>query len=134
MAVLITLTPGSDDPAHLTLVETNHEFCSRLQRDFPGVHVHCMNAADLVKRDLFGGKKVGAVVSGVPFLLLKPDEAMAILSAVFECMAPQAALYQVTYGFNVPFPRDVLRAPGAQAWPRPQQFSVRYATRPSIAP
>ena len=97
-------------PGDLTLVETNHEFCSRLQRDFPGVHVHCMNAADLVKRDLFGGKKVGAVVSGVPFLLLKPDEAMAILSAVFECMAPQAALYQVTYGFTVPFPRDVLRA------------------------
>ena len=96
-------------PGDLTLVETNSEFCTRLQREFPGVHVHCMNAADLVKRDLFGGKKVGAVVSGVPFLLLKPDEAMAILSAVFEVMAPKAALYQVNYGFTTPFPRDVMR-------------------------
>jgi phospholipid N-methyltransferase len=96
-------------PADLTLVETNSDFCSRLRRDFPGVQVHCMNAADLPKRDLFGGRKVGAVVSGVPFLLLKPEEAKAILSSVFECMAPDAALYQVTYGFKVPFPRQVMR-------------------------
>lgn len=102
-------------PEDLFLVETNREFCDRLQRDFPGVHVHCMNAADLPKSDLFAGKKVGAVVSGVPFLLLKPEEAKAILSAVFECMAPGAALYQVTYGFTVPFPRDVMRELGLVA-------------------
>lgn len=97
-------------PGDLTLVETNAEFCQRLQREFPGVHVHCMNAADLPRRDLFEGRKVGAVVSGVPFLLLKPEEAKAILGSVFECMAPDAALYQVTYGFTVPFPREVMRA------------------------
>jgi len=97
-------------PQDLTMVETNSEFCSLLQRDFPGAHVHCMNAADISKQDLFGGRKVGAVVSGVPFLLLQPSEAKAILKAVFEVMQPDAALYQVTYGFTAPFPREVLRA------------------------
>ena len=97
-------------PADLTLVETNAEFCAHLRRDFPGTHVHCINAAEIAKRDLFGGRKVGAVVSGVPFLLLKPGEALAILESVFEVMRPDAALYQVTYGFTAPFPRDVMRA------------------------
>ena len=79
-------------------------------REFSGVRVHCMNAADITSRDLFGGRKLGAVVCGVPFLLLKPGEAMAILSAVFKTMAPDAALYQVTYGFSAPFPRDAMHA------------------------
>lgn len=96
-------------PSDLTLVETNSEFCALLAREFPGTHVHCMNAADIAKRDLFGGRKVGAVVCGVPFLLLKPGEALSILEAVFEVMRPDAALYQVTYGFTHPFPRDVLK-------------------------
>lgn len=97
-------------PQDLTMVETNSEFCGLLQREFPGAHVHCMNAADIAKRDLFEGRKVGAVVSGVPFLLLSPNEAKAILEAVFEVMAPDAALYQVTYGLTAPFPRGVLKA------------------------
>lgn len=96
-------------PQDLTLVETNSEFCALLQREFPGVHVHCMNAADIARSDLFSGRQVGAVVCGVPFLLLKPDEALAILESVFAVMRPDAALYQVTYGFTHPFPRDVLR-------------------------
>jgi phospholipid N-methyltransferase len=96
-------------PSDLTLVETNSEFCTLLEREFPGTHVHCMNAADIATSDLFGGRQVGAVVSGVPFLLLKPEEAKAILKAVFEVMRPDAALYQVTYGFTHPFPRSVLR-------------------------
>lgn len=96
-------------PADLTLVETNSEFCTLLSREFSAVRVLCMNAADINSRDLFGGRKLGAVVCGVPFLLRKPDEATAILSAVFKAMAPDAALYQVTYGFSAPFPRDVLR-------------------------
>jgi len=97
-------------PSDLTLVETNSEFCTHLARELPGVHVHCMNAADLAKSDVSGGLEFRAVVCGVPFLLLKPDEAMAILSAVFEKMGPRAALYQCTYGFTVPFPREVMRA------------------------
>ena len=102
-------------PQDLTMVETNQEFCTLLQREFVGTHVHCMNAADIAKRDLFEGRKVGAVVSGVPFLLLKPEEATSILRAVFEVMRPDAALYQVTYGFSVPFPRTALRALGLVA-------------------
>jgi len=102
-------------PEDLTMVETNSEFCTLLQREFPGAHVHCINAADIAKNDLFGGRKVGAVVSGVPFLLLKPEETLAILRGVFAVMRPDAALYQVTYGFTVPFPRHVLRALDLQA-------------------
>ena len=99
----------------LTLVETNAEFCTILSREFPSINVHCMNAADIASSNMFGGRKVGAVVSGVPFLLLKPDEAMAILKSVFEVMAPDAALYQITYGFTPPFPRAVMRALGLTA-------------------
>ena len=102
-------------PQDLTMVETNQEFCSLLAKEFPGTHVHCMNAADIAKRDIFGGRKVGAVVSGVPFLLLKPEEATSILRAVFEVLRPDAALYQVTYGFSVPFPRTAMRALGLVA-------------------
>jgi phosphatidylethanolamine/phosphatidyl-N-methylethanolamine N-methyltransferase len=102
-------------PQDLTMVETNQEFCSLLSKEFPGAHVHCMNAADIAKRDIFGGRKAGAAVSGVPFLLLKPEEATSILRAVFEVLRPDAALYQVTYGFSVPFPRTALRALGLTA-------------------
>lgn len=101
----------------LTLVETNSEFCSRLERDFPGVNVHCMNAADISRRNLFAGRKVGAVVSGVPFLLLKPSEAHAILESVFQVMRPEAALYQITYGFTAPFPREIVQSLGLVATP-----------------
>lgn len=101
-------------PSDLTLVETNNEFCGLLQSEFRGTRVLCMNAAD-IGPELFGGRQVGAVVSGVPFLLVKPDETMAILSAVFDVMRPGAALYQVTYGFTVPFPRQVMRALDLQA-------------------
>jgi phosphatidylethanolamine/phosphatidyl-N-methylethanolamine N-methyltransferase len=104
-------------PADLTLVETNSEFCSLLQRDFPGVHVHCMNAAEIARRNLFAGRQVGAVVSGVPFLLLKPSEAYAILDSVFKVMRPDASLYQITYGFKAPFPQDIVRALGLVATP-----------------
>lgn len=98
----------------LYLVETNEEFCGRLAKEFPSAHVNCMNAAD-ISAEMFGGRKVGAVVCAVPFLLLKPQEAMDILKAVFDVMAPDAALYQVTYGFTAPFPRSAMRALGLQA-------------------
>lgn len=99
----------------LTLVETNRDFCSMLKQEFPGTNVHCMNATEIGTSALFADGEIGAVVCGVPFLLLTPEEGMAILEGVFRKMAPKASLYQVTYGFSSPFPRDAVTRLGLKA-------------------
>lgn len=92
----------------LTLIESNSKFIPQLQRDFPDVRVLCMNAAELSTVELFSGRKAGAVVSGIPFLMLDHDEATAILAGVLKWMRPEAAIYQFTYGLRAPIPAPVL--------------------------
>lgn len=95
-------------PRDLTLIESNPDFATLLEREFPDVRVLCMNAAELATTELFSDRRAGAVVSGIPFLMLDHDEATAILSGVLHWMRPDAAIYQFTYGLRAPIPAPVL--------------------------
>lgn len=95
-------------PRDLTLIESNPDFIALLERHFPETRVLCMNAAKLSSIELFSGRKAGAVVSGIPFLMLDRDEATAILAGVLKWMRPEAAIYQFTYGLRAPIPTQVL--------------------------
>lgn len=96
-------------PKDLLLIESNSDFVNHLQQNFPKVDVRCMNATQIGQTDIFGGRKAGCVICGVPFLLVTEDEAHAILEGVFSQMRPDAALYQVTYSLRSPFPEAVLK-------------------------
>jgi phospholipid N-methyltransferase len=59
-------------PAHrLALIENGAEFVDKLQRDFPDACVHRMDATRLQHVALFDGEGAGAVVSGIPLLLMR---------------------------------------------------------------
>lgn len=95
-------------PRDLTLIESNPDFIPLLERNFPETRVLCMNAAKLSTIELFSGRKAGAVVSGIPFLMLDRDEATDILAGVLKWMRPEASIYQFTYGLRAPIPMQVL--------------------------
>lgn len=99
-------------PADLTLIESNPKFIPQLERDFPGTRVLCMNATRLSSIELFSDRKAGAVVSGIPFLMLDRDEATEILAGVLKWMRPEASIYQFTYGLRAPIPSEVLERLG----------------------
>ena len=56
----------------LALIEYSGDFARRLTRGFPRAHVLRMDAARLRDVELFDGERAGAVVSGLPLLLMPP--------------------------------------------------------------
>jgi phospholipid N-methyltransferase len=103
-------------PEHrLALVEASPRFAFALRERFPGATVLCADAAALESLDAFRGEDAGAVVSGLPLLLMSPGKVAAILRAAFACLRPQGAFYQFTYGARPPVPRGVLERLGLTA-------------------
>jgi phospholipid N-methyltransferase len=92
----------------LALIERSGAFARALERTFPRAHVLQMDAAGLAGADLFGGERAGAVVSGLPLLLMPPSKVRALLEAAFECLRAGSAFYQFTYGLEPPVPRRTL--------------------------
>lgn len=74
-----------------------------------------MDAARLARANLFDGAPVGAVVSGLPLLSMKPRKVVGILAGAFGCVQPGGAFYQFTYGPTCPVPRRVLDRLGLKA-------------------
>ena len=99
----------------LALVECNGDFARNLERRFPKARVVMKDAGNLDRRDIFGGERAGAVVSGIPLLLLPRSKVVAILEAAFGCLRPDGALYQFTYGFRAPVDRITLDRLGLQS-------------------
>jgi phosphatidylethanolamine/phosphatidyl-N-methylethanolamine N-methyltransferase len=92
----------------LALIEYDGTFVDRLQRDFPRAHVHQMDATRLRHIELFDGERAGAVVSGIPLLLMPAKNVLALLDGVFEQLRPDGAFYQFTYGRDAPIARPLL--------------------------
>jgi phospholipid N-methyltransferase len=92
----------------LVLIERGPLFARRLQRSFPRARVLHMDALRLRDVDPFDSERAGAVVSGLPLLLMPPRSLLALLEGAFERLRPEAAFYQFTYGLEPPVPRRVL--------------------------
>jgi phospholipid N-methyltransferase len=118
-APVIELGPGSGvftraliergiPQARLALVEQCEAFAGQLTAQFPQARVLCIDAAQLEARTAIGGERAGAVVSGLPLLLMPAPTVATILERAFECLRPEGAFYQFTYGPRSPVPREVL--------------------------
>lgn len=96
-------------PEHrLALIETGAEFVDRLQREFPCAHVHRLDATRLKHVELFDGERAGAVVSGIPLLLMPVTSVNSLLEGAFERLRSDGAFYQFTYGRGAPIPHAIL--------------------------
>lgn len=96
---------GEED---LTLVEADRDFAHLLRRRFPNARIVETDAAALRDLPLYDRPVVGAAVSGLPFRLISPRKAKAILEGIFANMRPGAALYQYTLGRRCPIDQTVL--------------------------
>ncbi len=92
----------------LALIERGRVFARRLERSFPQARVLLMDATRLRDVELFGGEPAGAVVSGLPLLLMSPARVGALLEAAFERLRGDACFYQFTYGLEPPVARAIL--------------------------
>jgi len=103
-------------PEHrLALIEKGAEFVGRLQREFPDAHVHRMDATRLQHVELFDGEEAGAVVSGIPLLLMPMTSVIALLEGAFDRLRADGAFYQFTYGRGTPIPHTILDRLGLSA-------------------
>jgi phospholipid N-methyltransferase len=105
-------------PEHrLALIENGAEFVDKLQRDFPAAYVHRMDATRLRHVELFDGEGegAGAVVSGIPLLLMPTRHVIALLEGAFDQLRSDGAFYQFTYGRGSPIPRGILDRLGLSA-------------------
>jgi phosphatidylethanolamine/phosphatidyl-N-methylethanolamine N-methyltransferase len=125
-APVIELGPGSGAltralvargvPEHrLALIERSPRFAFALRTRFPDATVVCADADALESLDTFRGEDAGAVVSGLPLLLMSPGKVAAILRAAFARLRPDGAFYQFTYGSRPPVPVGVLERLGLSA-------------------
>jgi phosphatidylethanolamine/phosphatidyl-N-methylethanolamine N-methyltransferase len=99
----------------LALIECRGDFVERLQREFPQAYVHRMDATRLRQVELFDGERAGAVVSGIPLLLMPAKGVLALLDGAFEQLRPDGAFYQFTYGRDAPIARSALERLGLKA-------------------
>jgi phosphatidylethanolamine/phosphatidyl-N-methylethanolamine N-methyltransferase len=95
------------DPARLTLVEYDPEFCKHLRQRFPGVNVVQGDAYDL-KHTLADVLKepAAAFVSGLPLFNKPLKMRLDLLDQAFGLMKPNAPFVQFTYHAISPIPRS----------------------------
>jgi phospholipid N-methyltransferase len=99
----------------LTLIEYGSDFMRLLQLRFPRARVLWMDAAWVGSHNLFEGRPVGAVVSGLPLLNMTPRKLIAILTGAFGSMRAGGAFYQFSYGMGCPVPKPILERLGLKA-------------------
>jgi phosphatidylethanolamine/phosphatidyl-N-methylethanolamine N-methyltransferase len=99
----------------LALIEQSPAFASALAERFPEAQVLRADAAALGALDVFPGEGAGAVVSGLPLLLMSPRKVGAIVAGAFKQLRPGGAFYQFTYGSRSPVPGSTLDRLGLTA-------------------
>jgi phosphatidylethanolamine/phosphatidyl-N-methylethanolamine N-methyltransferase len=99
----------------LTLIESGADFAVMLKARFPEARVLCMDAKGLAKHQLYEGRPVGAVVSGLPLLSMPPRKVFAILMGSFHYICRNGKFYQFTYGPRCPISRRILDRLGLKA-------------------
>lgn len=99
-------------PGDLLVLEFNEDLCAHLHAEFPGVHVACADARDLVEvagRCGFGGNgSADAVISGLGLLSMGRAMQGAILQAAFAMLCARGRFIQFTYGPSGPVPDELL--------------------------
>jgi phosphatidylethanolamine/phosphatidyl-N-methylethanolamine N-methyltransferase len=98
------------DPARLTLVEYDPEFCRLLQQRFPTANVVQGDAYDL--RQTLDGvlrEPAAAFVSGLPLFNKPLKMRLDLLDQAFELMQADAPFVQFTYNAISPIPRSHAR-------------------------
>jgi len=95
------------DPARLTLVEFDPDFCRHLRQRFPGVHVVQGDAYSL-KYTLAGvlHEPAAAFVSGLPLFNKPLKMRLDLLDQASGLMKPDAPFVQFTYNAISPIPRS----------------------------
>jgi phosphatidylethanolamine/phosphatidyl-N-methylethanolamine N-methyltransferase len=95
------------DPARLTLVEFDPEFCALLRKKFPGINVVQGDAYSLREtlRDVLP-KPAAAFVSGLPLFNKPLKMRLELLDQAFGLMQPGAPFVQFTYNAISPIPRS----------------------------
>ncbi|MFN4282735.1 MAG: class I SAM-dependent methyltransferase [Alphaproteobacteria bacterium] len=99
----------------LVLVEANDDFAQLLRLRFPDATILQTDAALLRRLPVEPQTQVGAVVSGLPLLSMRPDKVLLILAGAFTHLRDGGALYQFTYGWRCPVPERVLDRLGLEA-------------------
>lgn len=99
----------------LALIEYEADFVDKLHRDFPRACVHRADATRMHHIELFEGEDAGAVVSGIPLLLMPAKSVIALLEGAFERLRPDGAFYQFTYGRGAPIRHAILDRLGLRA-------------------
>jgi phosphatidylethanolamine/phosphatidyl-N-methylethanolamine N-methyltransferase len=95
------------DPARLTLVEYDPEFCQLLRQRFPTANVVQGDAYNL-RQTLDGVLRApaAAFVSGLPLFNKPLKMRLELLDQAFELMQPDAPFVQFTYNAISPIPRS----------------------------
>jgi phosphatidylethanolamine/phosphatidyl-N-methylethanolamine N-methyltransferase len=100
-------------PDKLVVIEREPSLAKVLARRFPGVRVICGDAGDLTLLLRGAGiDQVGAVVSGLPLIMLPPEVCRTIVAQAFALMPEDGVFVQFTYGPVSPLSRATQRALG----------------------
>lgn len=102
-------------PRDLTLVEMGTEFADMLALRYPEATIMRLDAASLPRLRRPAPRLHGAAISGLPLLSMPPAKVLRILAGTFRLLAPEAGLYQFTYGRRCPVPARVLDRLGLTA-------------------
>ena len=82
-------------PERLVAVEKSPELVRFLNGRFPRVRVLLGDALHL--EDLLSGEKAGAVFSGLPLKIFKPDQVRRLAEQIHGCLLPDAPWVQFSY-------------------------------------
>jgi phosphatidylethanolamine/phosphatidyl-N-methylethanolamine N-methyltransferase len=99
----------------MALIEYSADFADKLRRDFPRAQVHRMDATHLRHVELFGGERAGAVISGIPLLLMRSKSVIGVLESAFDRLRDDGAFYQFTYVLDTPVAESILDHLGLEA-------------------
>ncbi len=91
------------DEGDLTLIEAGAEFARLLADRYPRA---C---------DLYPAHGLGAAISGLPLLSMRPRQVMGVLNGAFRYLGPDGAFYQFTYGPRCPVPSAILERMGLKS-------------------
>ena len=102
-------------PENIIAIDLNDEFLSMLKKDstLTGVKFVKGDATDLTrlfKENSKEGSRLGAVISGLPMLILPEETQVNILKSAFNTMSEGGAFVQFTYKFwGAPISTTVLK-------------------------
>lgn len=117
-AITSALLEAGIPPARLTVVEIVPEMAEVLAATFPGVTVICgdaWNLSELICPDLLG--RIGAVVCGIPLVLLPKPRQQALIEGIGAVAAPGRGFLHYTYCITSPLDRNALGLEGRRlAW------------------